>query len=87
MKDNRILYSDWFRTNSEDEWEGMATTIKACVGYEKPTPVLLKLTVLKPISNCHEGLYNAAWSLSFLLCNLIKISHHSPEEKYALDNS
>ena len=56
-------------------------------GYEKPIPVLLKLTVLKPNSNCHEGLYSVTWSLSFLLCNLIKISHHSPEEKYALDNS
>ena len=28
-----------------------------------------------------------ACCLLFLLCNLIKISHHSPEEKYALDNN
>ena len=31
MKDNKILYNDMLRTNSEDEWEGMAATIKACV--------------------------------------------------------
>ena len=31
VKDNEILYNDMFRTNSEDEWEGMVTTIKACV--------------------------------------------------------
>lgn len=52
MKDNKILYNDMLRTNSEDEWEGMASTIKACVWYEKSIPMLLKLTVLKPNSDC-----------------------------------